>query len=100
MRIRLPRKSNTEPPQSSWENTHGEIDLKDSPMSWLDSRLRGMQDWCRVEPDIASIRQTGFGATLFDNLRDFGFRNAAMPMRSRCDQQRSVSRRYCIKVDA
>lgn len=99
MRMRSPRKSNAEPLQSSWKTTRGEIDLKDSAMGRLDSRLRSMQNWCRVQPDIASIRQAGFGATPFNNLRDFGFRDAAKPMRSRCDQQRSVSRRYCIKVD-
>src|SRR5436309_12886535 len=64
------------------------------------SPLRGMQNRCRIEPNVSSIGETGDGSALSHNVVYRSLGNRTEAMRSGCNQQGSVCRRYRVKMDA
>src|SRR5262245_10603188 len=93
------RGSNAEPPQPARKFTHGEIDLQDPALCRFKSRLRAVEDRCRVEPDIASIGQAFDSSASSHDVRHLGFGNSPEPMRSRRNKQWCICCWYRIKVD-
>ena len=92
--------SNAEPCQPAGKFAGREIDLQNSSVSRIASRLGAVKDRRRIEPDVSGVGKASGGPAPLNDRLQFAFRNLSQPMGSRRDQKRCVRLGHRVQMNA